>query len=40
MRNFAYALRQLRNKAALLREGRLIDIGPVERILGRYEAEG
>jgi ABC-2 type transport system ATP-binding protein/lipopolysaccharide transport system ATP-binding protein len=33
-------LRQLCNKAALLREGRLIDIGPVERILGRYEAEG
>jgi ABC-type polysaccharide/polyol phosphate transport system ATPase subunit len=33
-------LRRLCNKAALLREGRLIDIGPVERILGRYEAEG
>jgi ABC-2 type transport system ATP-binding protein len=33
-------LRRLCNKAALLREGRLIDIGPVEQILGRYEAEG
>jgi homopolymeric O-antigen transport system ATP-binding protein len=33
-------LRRLCNKAALLREGRLIEIGPVEQILSRYEAEG
>jgi ABC-2 type transport system ATP-binding protein/lipopolysaccharide transport system ATP-binding protein len=33
-------LRRLCNKAALLREGRLIDVGPVEEILSRYEAEG
>ena len=33
-------LRRLCNKAALLREARLIDVGPVEEILSRYEAEG
>jgi ABC-type polysaccharide/polyol phosphate transport system ATPase subunit len=33
-------LRRLCNKAALLREGRIIDIGPVDAILERYEAEG
>ena len=33
-------LRRLCNKAALLREGHLIEVGPVERILGRYTAEG
>lgn len=33
-------LRRLCNKAALLRDGRLIDVGPVEQILSRYEAEG
>jgi len=27
-------------KAALLREGRLIDVGPVESILERYAKEG
>ena len=33
-------LLQLCNKAALLREGRLVEIGPVAEILRRYEAEG
>ncbi len=33
-------LRRLCNKAALLREGRIIDIGPVESILERYAKEG
>jgi ABC-type polysaccharide/polyol phosphate transport system ATPase subunit len=33
-------LRRLCNKAALLREGRLIEFGPIEPILSRYEAEG
>jgi ABC-2 type transport system ATP-binding protein len=33
-------LLQLCNKAALLRAGRLIEIGPVADILARYEAEG
>jgi len=33
-------LRKLCNKAALLREGRLIEVGPVDQILARYTAEG
>lgn len=33
-------LRKLCSKAALLREGRIVDIGPVDDILKRYEAEG
>jgi len=33
-------LRRLCNKAVLLREGRLVAVGPVEQILSRYEAEG
>jgi ABC-2 type transport system ATP-binding protein/lipopolysaccharide transport system ATP-binding protein len=33
-------LRRLCNKAALLREGRLIEVGPVDQILARYTAEG
>ena len=36
----AETLRRLCNKAALLREGRLIEIGPVDQILERYTAEG
>lgn len=33
-------LRKLCNKAALLREGNLIEVGPVDQILERYAAEG
>lgn len=33
-------LKRLCNKVALLREGRLVEIGPVDEILRRYEAEG
>ena len=33
-------LRRLCNKAALLREGHLVEIGPVDHILERYTAEG
>ena len=33
-------LKRLCNKLALLREGRLVEIGPVDEILRRYEAEG
>ncbi len=36
----ADTLRRVCNKAALLREGRLVAIGPVDEILGRYEKEG
>ena len=33
-------LRRLCNKAALLREGRLIEVGPVDSVLARYVMEG
>jgi ABC-2 type transport system ATP-binding protein/lipopolysaccharide transport system ATP-binding protein len=33
-------VRKLCNKVALLREGRLVEIGPVDSILKRYAAEG
>jgi ABC-type polysaccharide/polyol phosphate transport system ATPase subunit len=33
-------LRRLCKKAVLLREGRIVDLGPVDQILARYEAEG